>query len=380
MRKEVAAKFTSRCSACGSDIRPGETITYDPAVKYSSRHKICPAVKQSPKPKVKEGTLLNGPVIAQPQVSRLSDEAAAEILAKIGSDFVRPIPTSEPTLGLGHKVTIGGVELEIGTANTWVGIATDHKGGQGWAISLIDGAILEHFPPPDGWKRLPIDKWTRQLGAPLKMERHGKNSVHVGDIERTESGWYIVTAVDKPYYLSAEDAEDFDMFSRGGGWGTPYEIREITEPPAEREKREAKEREKLAAENAKKQARADFDAKFAELTAGLVRVGLDWDLVAGDGRPYVASWRDGNNYSDLGLITSKVTGKPAVINPHGGYDDYRMSMFVDPETAQAAFEATRERSKKYEHPDTPQSAQDWLEKYRGCVGSEYYEWLAKQQA
>lgn len=43
MRKEITAKFHSRCSACGSDIHPGDSITYDPAVKYSSRHKTCPS-------------------------------------------------------------------------------------------------------------------------------------------------------------------------------------------------------------------------------------------------------------------------------------------------------------------------------------------------
>jgi hypothetical protein len=42
MTKEAAAKFTSRCSACGSNIHVGDMITYDPQVRYSSRHKTCP--------------------------------------------------------------------------------------------------------------------------------------------------------------------------------------------------------------------------------------------------------------------------------------------------------------------------------------------------
>ena len=246
MRKEAPAKFTSRCSACGSDIQPGQLITYDPAVRNSSCHKVCPAVKQSPRPKVKEGTLLNGPVIAQPQVARLSDEAAAEILAKIGSTFVRPLLSAGPKFGIGYKVAIDGVEREIGRCNTYVGQVTDFQGKQSWVVSLIDGAILQHLTeaeyPNLKWMYAPLDKWTRELGAPLCREAGGKNSVQIGDIEQLKSGWYIVTAVDKPYYLSAQDAEDLDMFQRGGGWGTPYEIREITEPLAEREKREAQER------------------------------------------------------------------------------------------------------------------------------------------
>ena len=42
MIKTISAKFTSRCAACGSTIQPGEMISYDPAVKYSSRHTVCP--------------------------------------------------------------------------------------------------------------------------------------------------------------------------------------------------------------------------------------------------------------------------------------------------------------------------------------------------
>ncbi len=380
MRKEISAKFTSRCSACGSDIHPGDRITYDPAVKYSSQHKTCPAVAQNPKPKVAEGTLLNGPVIARPQISRLSDEAAAKILADLGSEFVRPLPAGKPTLGIGYKVTIGGKEVEIGRCSEWVGIATDWRKPGDEAtehvISLIDGMVLESAP----WRKTRgIDYWTRQLGAPLKREAQGKNSIHAGAIEHTKSGWYIVISVDKPYYLSAEAAEDFDMFSRGGGWGTPYEMREITEPVKEREKREAKEREKAAAEQAKNQVRSDFDAKFAELTAGLIRTSsVHYELLADDGRaPYVASWQDGSNYRHLKLTTSKITGKPAVIFLHGGYDDYRCDMFVDQETAEAAWRLTREQNAKYT-PQTPAYGREQFEKYGKCVGGEYYEWLSKQ--
>ena len=43
MTKELNAKFTSRCKACGSTINPGDLISYDPAVKYSSRHVTCPS-------------------------------------------------------------------------------------------------------------------------------------------------------------------------------------------------------------------------------------------------------------------------------------------------------------------------------------------------
>lgn len=215
----------------------------------------APLPKQNPRAKVKPGTFLNGPVIDQPQMTRLSDDAAAKILAEIGSQFVRPLPAGQPTLGIGYDIEIGGKKLSIGTCGHWVGLATDWGTADGkyglgesqrvhepleHAVSLIDGTVLESAKWREGKG---IDYWTRQLGAPVKREMGGKNSVSVGELRHTKSGWHIVISVDKPYYLSAQDAEDFDMFDRGGGWGTPFEMREITEPVKEREKREAKERE-----------------------------------------------------------------------------------------------------------------------------------------
>jgi hypothetical protein len=284
MRKEITAKFTSRCAACGSDIHPGDVITYDPAVKYSSRHKSCPAaagVKQNPKPKVAPGTMLNSPVIAQPQVTRLSDEAAAKILEEIGSAFVRPLPSGTPTLGIGYEVEIVGKKLKIGTCGPWVGTATDWgtldgKYGSGdlkerqseptgHVISLIDGAVLESAP----WQKSKgIDYWTRQLGAPVKREMSGKHTVAVGDIEHVPgaSGWYIVISVDKPYFLSAEDAEDFDLFERGGGWGTPYELREISAPT---KGAEAEAEAKYLAKKAARAALDGFEKRVRELGPSL---------------------------------------------------------------------------------------------------------------
>lgn len=380
MRKEASAKFQSRCSVCGSTIHPGDLITYDPAIKYSTRHKLCP-VKQNTAPIVAPGTLLNSPVIAPTQIARLADEAAESILAEIGSAFIRPLPEGIPTLGLGSKVTINGKERTVGHCNRWVGAVTDFDAKESWALSLIDGRILEHFPAPEGWRRAPIQRLARQMGAPVSMERSGKHSVKVGEVFKDEQIWFIVEAVDKPYFLSAEDAEDFDMFDRGGGWATTFEAREIVEPIKEREKREAKEAARLAEATAKKQAKADFDATFQEMTSGLIAVSnAAWEVVTDDGQPpYVASWSDGSNYAQLKLTKSKLTGKAAVIYPHGGYDDYRLTMFLDQETAYAAFEARRARSQNSSRPDTPATAREWLKKYSQCHGSEYYVWLSDQE-
>jgi hypothetical protein len=86
-----------------------------------------------------------------------------------------------------------------------------------------------------------LTRCTRELGAPLKIEIPGKGGVEVGDVRPHHGRWYMVISVDRPYYISAEEAEDMDLFGRGGGWTTPYEVREITEPREAREEREAQE-------------------------------------------------------------------------------------------------------------------------------------------
>lgn len=267
MTKKMNARFTSRCTECGSQIQPGDVILFDTQAR-KSRHESCPEVKQNPKPKIAKGTWLNSPVIAQPQVSRLTEQAAQEILRNLGSEYMRPLPTGEPMLGIGYEVEIDGKQLQIGTCGDWVGIATEGFGlytdpsadPTEHVISLIDGKVLETAP----WRKSHgIDYWTRQLGAPMKCEAQGKNSVKIGDVKHTKSGWFLVISVDKPYYMSDEDAEEMDMFSRGGGWGTPYEMREITEPVAEREKRKAKE---AADRNQADQAIAAIQALRAEVT------------------------------------------------------------------------------------------------------------------
>jgi hypothetical protein len=238
----ITAKYDGHCEACGGRIKKGTRVTWDRASRSISHlDGDCPArPAQSPAPKVAPGTILNGPVIHRPTTERLADDAAAKLLAEIGSEFSRPLPTGLPTIGLGYEVEVEAKKISIGTCSTWVGMATD------WSVeppiehivSLIDGAVLE---TGEYRKTKGLNYWTRQLGAPLTQEAGGKYSATLGEIQQDHGRWYIVTAIHKPYYMSAEDADDMDMFDRGGGWATPFEMREITEPKAEREAREAKE-------------------------------------------------------------------------------------------------------------------------------------------
>lgn len=386
----MSNRYSGYCGDCRREVGAGHGELKKEGGKWIVRcGKTSPAPKTPPGCKPPAGPVfLDSPIINTPHVATLTDDRAAEILAALGSEFARPLPAAEPALSIGYRITVGDKEIEIGTCTRWVGIATDWGDHSlphdqrpepiEYVVSMIDGAILESAP----WRKTHgLKYWTRMLGAPVAMEHPTKGGIEPGKVLSHNSLWWIVTRVDKPYYMSADDAEEMDLFERGGGWATPYQMREVTEPPAEREKRQAKAAAELAAANAIKQAREDFEAKFAECTAGLVRVHCDYELLTSDGRgPYVAEWREGDGYKQLKQTTSKITGQTAYVFPHGGYDDYRLDMFVDPQTSIAAYQAKRERSKQYEHPDTPATATAWLEKYRGCAGSEYYEWLAQQES
>lgn len=198
----------------------------------------------------------------------------------------------------------------------------------------------------------------------------------------------LLLAVSAARYYSRDFLEDMDMFDMRPG--RYVDVQAVVVLPTEAEQAEEAERaarkQAAADEAARKkaaieQARKDFDAELARLTDGLVRTSsVYYDLLADDARgPYVAEWRNGNNYAQIKTTVSKVTGGRAVLYPHGGYDDYRVDMFVDQATLEAAFVRRREESAKYGERHTPATGREFLEKYKGCVGTEYYEWLAAQE-
>jgi hypothetical protein len=248
----IKAKYAGTCRKCGASFPAGTEIEWSKG--EGSRHLKCPAAPKGTKPPAGR-VFLNSPKIETAGAQTLTDAQAAEILAREGRQFMRPLPTGAPALSVGHKVTIEGKEIEIGRCGNWVGMATDWStydrtqpttSPREHIVSLIDGSILESG---DHGKTKGINYWTRQLGAPQSMERGGKNSVQAGEIVRQKDGSsWLVTTVRKSYYLSADAAEDMDLFDRGGGWATPFEMREVTLSQAERDADAAKEQAKRAAE------------------------------------------------------------------------------------------------------------------------------------
>ncbi len=303
MTKEATAKFTSRCTACGGTIQPGQKITYNPAVKYSSRHTLCPS------------TIVTSDV-------PLNSPGRGALQGRGRGDFF-----------LGEKSEI---------VRCWAEDSKPSQSELGQAMLATKGA---------------------------------------------EKGNYITCIGIGAHHVSQDEADDFDLIGTDGDfsahWSVTKYYRLATDDEAapvklRESEAQSKKDEAARAKAAIEQACKDFDVELARLTDGLVRIGCIWELVTTKGNdPYVLSWSQNSNYKKLQETTSTVTGAKAYVFPHGGYDDYRLDMFVDSATAVEAFKLNRAACGKYE-PQTPDVAAAWLEKYRGCVGTEYYEWLAQQ--
>jgi len=196
----------------------------------------------------------------------------------------------------------------------------------------------------------------------------------------------------KATFWGRDFLEDCDMFSAPVGWRLTGSQEELAKrlsahnvtfvtmqqrrENADRAKEAKIEKDRLAAEaaDAKRQEGATFQTKLKELTTGLYRVDIGHEFVTRTpNTPEVLSFRDGSNYQFLQSGTSTITGQPAFAFPHGGYDDDRFSYFVDAETREAAYKA---QMIQYNH--TSVNGIEWLSKYKGCVGTDYYEWLASQ--
>lgn len=405
----IRAKFPGRCTACGGPIRQGDLIAW--ARGAGAQHVKC-AANQAPQAPAKlpagvkpptGPVFLNSAPIRTPESSRLSDEQAAEILAREGREFVRPLPAGSPTIGIGYKVRIDGRDLEIGTCGRWVGIATDWPSAEeraagreaiDHAISLVDGSVLESSK--FGVRGM-ISKWTRRLGAPDSLERNGKNSVRLGEIfRRSDGSAWLVTAVDKSYYLSDDDAEELDMFDRGGGWATPFECREVSRSAAEREKDAAKAETAANAKTAE-------EAKERHISS-ICTPPPGWVMVDGvaqassvsitsettsetvksehfDEQPLTVPEKSAWTLLDQEVETDGLQryarlyqAGPIRVLEHGNWDDWRQAVMLPPEVADSYL--TQEVARL---GITPEAAREWLRKYSGCVGTAIYEHAARKK-
>jgi len=243
---------------------------------------------------------------------------------------------------------------------------------------------------------------TKQDGSGLceagGYEREGKDDVEPGDIVgvtlRDKSRHSaIVLSVEPSYYMSrrdCEDAEDMDDFDRQPGWHTPYAARRVTEPVSVRErrvKRETEEAVKAAAAqaivDAYEQAKAAVPADYGR------RHGAAFDftvtIASQDGTsesfptaasvaPTALAWTLIAEMEKHTLYSAPLPDDGRLIyrEEFRGYDDYRTTLWMpqDVYTAQLAADIRRLGI-------TREKAEEWLAQYKGCVGTELYEFAAK---
>lgn len=146
---------------------------------------------------------------------------------------------------------------------------------------------------------------------------------------------------------------------------------------AEREATEARQRaaaEKKAAEEA---ALAAHKAARETAIAGLVpggESGFEWATVQDGKMDDLSRWAVESH--SLYLLIGKLTnGEPIVVQHSHDFDDDRVAFWSTPAGLELVYSthlAIVNRDRAYY---TPETAREWLAKYRGCVGTEFQTWL-----
>lgn len=212
-----------------------------------------------------------------------------------------------------------------------------------------------------------------------------EGGVVVGSTRKTKKdGWVLVVALGAydRYYHSEDDCEDMDCFCHDYGWHEEqhYYGIQCSEPggaKAERESKEAKIAEakvaveaKLAAwQTAQAQIPAEFKTRHGALIVpvamGLLQGSVKWEQIGTDVQ---------GQYGNTLYRADLSDGRPVYRITHIQYDDWRETYYLPEDVWQAVCIAEiRGRG------ITRAKAEAWLAEYRGCVGTELYEFAATLQ-
>lgn len=218
----------------------------------------------------------------------------------------------------------------------------------------------------------------------------GRAKRSLGEIRKSKGKYYLVVSTAKSYYHSEGDCEDMDCFCGRYGHIYPYSAIEVSEPTSARKEREKRQAEMEAAKTAEENAAAayrdalapaaDYRQRHGALIGGTVTIG-DWSqeiappMLDLDG----LQWEQIEQYGQQGRTDTLYRsilpdGRPIFRETHIQYDDWRQTYHLPDDVFRAVVLAeiqTRGTTKK--------EAQEWLEKYRGCVDTEYYEIAAGEE-
>lgn len=214
-----------------------------------------------------------------------------------------------------------------------------------------------------GWSKPDVDD---RVGDFLRTAKNRPAHLHPNTV--------VAVVAQKRNYLSRDDAEDI-AGPDDAGWSVVLYCRLATD--AEKEAYEAKESEKTNRLAAEKKAKDDAAAQLKAnetlllarvdaLKAGLVHVG-EYTIPSGTDTPLGTTLSPKVQWVQRALPTGEIIVYSTVYS----FDDYRQQWWGSRPLAEAAWmEWIRDVSM------TPERAQEWLAKYKGCSGTEGYLFAA----
>ncbi len=201
--------------------------------------------------------------------------------------------------------------------------------------------------------------------------------VRPGDLILVKEAPYMVLEVGARRYHSESDCEDFDCFCGIYGWRWQGTIRPVTQTAGELD-RQAAAAQQLAEKVADEAAAKAKATELRRCPEGWVvldsvpwRHAPDgsgeafWAALPENGGELIGEVRDGGWSYRLSQIG------PIRILDTSSYDDSRTVAFLPPDQAPKYLDLAAVGISKEE-------AAEWLEKYRGCVGTSVREWVVGQ--
>lgn len=218
--------------------------------------------------------------------------------------------------------------------------------------------------------------------------RKGQSLKKVGDtFTWPKAGKMLVIATTRPTFYSADDMEDMDIFDHQGS-GLYYDITTLAIEPTAEEKAEAErtKAQQVEQEQRKKAEHERINKRLAELTTppegwtAIDGAELVAEITIADEHfverplpvPPESEWKKLDEEHDTSALQRYAVlyqAGPYRVCKHGNWDDWRQMVMIPPDLVDSYISAVVKC-----RGITLAEAREWLEKYRGCVGTEIYEW------
>ncbi len=287
MTRTISAKFTSSCTVCGKTIRPGDQITYDPAIRNSSRHAKCKAFV--------------APADADAPIRLIYSSSAP---AEVGQAF-REVTRR----GAGRLLTLVAVDSYYISPREAQRREEDFddfdcQAGYEYTCYCREATAEEAAP-------VLARETERDAKAAAAAAEKTRMETHIHELSTPPEGWTMIDGAALDYSVSISSENGTENFRESA----------LTLPERE-----------------------------------------SWTLLGEEHGP-----------APLSVYARLYQVGPYRVLEHGNWDDWRTAIMVPPELREAYL--SREVARR---GITVESATEWLAKYRGCMGTQIYEFAAGQ--